>query len=79
MNYFIRGGNTYDIKDDLKAWGCVWNPIEMCWETPWINRESEEITYKKIESLCNAVGARLIPKKLNSECQKIKSILNKTR
>jgi hypothetical protein len=34
-------GNTFPVKDQLKALGCVWGPMEKCWYAP-----TEEIQVK---------------------------------
>jgi len=66
-------GNTYEIKEDLKARNCKWNTIEKCWVTPSLT--TDEISYKQLTSITNAVGAYMIPVKLSGDCKKIQDIL----
>lgn len=74
MEYYIRG-DTYPIKEDLKAWGCHWVPDLKAWETPYL--EKEEIAYKRLKGLTESCNAFMDPVILNKECQKIQDILNK--
>ena len=74
MKYFITG-NSYQIKEDLKAFGCYWDNNKKRWETPTLIKD--ELVYKRIKSLCEAVGADINPEKLTKECETIQSILNK--
>ena len=70
--YYLRG-NTYQIKEDLKAHACVWCPGQKAWKTPPIIEG--EMDFKLIESLATAVGAQMYPIELSEECQKIQDIL----
>ena len=74
MEYLIIG-DTYQIKEDLKTWGCFWRPNEKAWATPWIEFK-DTIEYKRLNGLAMAVGARMVPIELNDECQNIQDILN---
>ena len=70
-------GNCYDIKDDLKAMGCRWNPAPIKkWKTPTL--ETGELIFNRIESLAAAVDCslRLCDEYLSPEAKKIQGILN---
>jgi len=76
MKYLISG-NTYQIKEDLKAHGCIWNPEKKLWETPWL--EKDELSFKRLQSLTLACDASMIPFKLDGKEKIIQEILAKGR
>ena len=71
--YYVYG-NTYNIREDLKAWGCIWDAKRKEWKTPPMSKD--EPMYRQLSSLALAVGGGLTPEKLSKECQKIQDILN---
>ena len=73
MKYLIKG-DTFQIKEDLKAYACRWILEKKCWVTPDI--EKDELSFKKIDSLARAVDAELIPVKLSKKEEEIQRILN---
>ena len=74
MKYLIKG-NTYQIKEDLKSHACRWSPEKKCWVTPDLKKD--KLSYKKIDSLAQAVDADLIPVELSKQEDEIQRILNK--
>ena len=74
MRYFIIG-NSYPIREDLKAWACSWDQKRKCWVTPTM--EKDEIMYKRIKSICESFGLDLVPERSKHEhISKIQEILN---
>ena len=73
--YWIQGGNTYDIREDLKAWCCVWDPGRRAWKTVFL--KEDEVAYKRIKSICDANDCVMTKVKLSKEAQDIQRILNK--
>lgn len=73
MEYLIIG-NTFPIKEDLKAHGCHWDKEKKCWKTPYL--EKQELSFKRLESLTLAVGAEMVPINLTEQSKKIQEIIN---
>lgn len=74
MKYYIKG-NTYQIKEDLKSFGCTWDAKLKRWNTPYL--EKNELSFKRINSLVDVCNAEMIPVKLSRECKRIQDILDK--
>ena len=77
MHYRISGEDTYSIKDTLKSCGCTWVPGEKEWRTPYL--EDDELLFAKIKEICRFSSVKMIPEKLDPECQKIQEILNRIK
>lgn len=77
LNRYYIEGNTYPIKDDLKAYGCTFDGDKKSWVTKSI--EFNGITYKKIKSLVDAVGADMYAMVLQGQAKTIQDILHKER
>lgn len=73
MKYYLSG-DTYQIKDDLKAFGCKWDGVLNRWTTPEIF--IDEVIYKKLKSLMQAIGGHIIPSQQTQQIRKIQDILN---
>lgn len=71
MDYWVKG-QTYELKEELKEWGCIWDGGRRMWKLCGI-KSKEDPAYKEIVLL----GCKLIPMKLSDDCQKIQDILNK--
>ena len=74
MNSYYITGNTFNIKEDLKANGCKWDNDNKRWLT--LPMDKEDFKYKLLESLCNAVDADMVPRNLSGDAKKIQEILN---
>jgi len=68
-NKVIVSGNTYDVRNDLKKIGGVWNPKTSLWsipttaDTPELRQELEAlVTQKKKEEAASKKAARLYAK-----------------
>lgn len=72
MQYEIYG-NTYNIKDYLKAHDCRWDSVKKCWRTQEL--EKDNLTYKQLKSISEAHDCDFLPLVLSNECNKIQSIL----
>lgn len=70
-------GNCYDVKEDLKAMKCKWNPDKKLWKTPRL--EAGHPLLHRIESVVAAAGCslQLCNEYLSDEARKIQGILNK--
>jgi len=73
MKYYITG-NSFSIKDELKSFACTWNKERKAWHT--IDLEKDELTYKRLKSLCNTFDLDMNPEKLSPECEEIQKILS---
>jgi len=73
MAYFIYG-DTYQIKEDLKSFGCMWDKPNKRWKTPRLSKE--DLSYKRLKSIVEAVDGYIVPEHLDDECKKIQGILN---
>ena len=72
MDYWIKNGrsNSFDLKEELKAWGCVWVAEKKMWR---LNATTQDdLDYKAIKNL----GFILIPLQMSKECEDIQRILN---
>lgn len=74
MHYYITG-DTYDIKEDLKSCGCIWEPEKKRWRSPYIY--DGDPLLPKLKRICQVSRVKMIPEKISPECQKIQDILNK--
>jgi hypothetical protein len=72
--YLIKGGNTYSIKEDLKAHACSWDSKNKAWKTPPLDKD--EVSYKMIKSLCDCVDSNMIPLDLTEDEKRIQEIIN---
>lgn len=76
QRYVVRG-STFQIKDDLKAFGCEYQGKKKIWVTPSIEKGS--LPYKRLKSMAEAVGGNLEPLKLEGQAKVISDILYKER
>lgn len=72
---FIIIGNSFPIKDDLRALGCEWDKAKRYWKTPSLERE--DLNYKRIKSICTSFSLDLVPLRPREEhVGKIQEIIN---
>jgi len=58
LEYYIIG-NSYEVKEDLKAMGCKWSPAPIKkWRTPKLKKD--EFRLIRIENLARATGCTLV-------------------
>lgn len=62
--YEICGGNTFKIKEDLKAHRCKENSQNKTWTTQPLTKH--DTRYKMLKSLTSAVGAEMYPVSSNN-------------
>lgn len=74
MKYRITG-NTYKIKDNLKAYGCTWEPDNKAWITPELLKNEQR--FKALKSLTTVHNADMNPVSLSPECQTIQDIITR--
>lgn len=74
MEYYLKG-DTYAIKEELKAHRCFWDEGKRAWRTPYLEKDSER--FKRIESICLAFGIQMIPVQLTGECKTVQEILSR--
>jgi len=54
--YFITGGDTYSIKEDLKSHGCTWNKPKLSWWIPPAKLEEVKEYLNNLVSIANKIS-----------------------
>ena len=75
MNKYIITGNTFDIKDDLKAYGCRWDANLKAWVTKLIEHGSR--SHLALTSICKSAGVYMDKVAVTEKAKKIQTILIK--
>jgi len=72
---YVISGNTFEIKEDLKAFGCVWDANRKAWLTKYICKST--VHFQRLESVVKAAGGHVCPLYLTGQVKTIQDILNK--
>ena len=69
QDFWVKGSNAYELRDELKSWGCVWDVKKRLWKV--YSTSPDDYVYKAIKRL----GCQLVPVYMSDECKKIQDIL----
>lgn len=72
---WVIKGNTYQVKDDIKAFGCRWDNDKKAWITPELSKE--DLQFKRLKGLVEACDGEIFPLVLTGQAKTIQDILNK--